>query len=436
MSDHVRTAAPAAKRESEFTTPVGRRIRDAVSELVPLLRKNALASERSGAVTQESLEALRATGLFAASLPLEYGGHALGARDMAEIVVQVARGDGSAGWITMIASAHSRIVLSLPDKTTAEIYRDAATWLGPRLAAGSLFSEKIQKAEQAPGGFIVKGGGKWIFASGCKHAAFAAVGIDFTDDKGRKRRGIAVLEKGQYHVVDDWHVMGLRASSSNSVATREDVFVPEHRFLDLAEFPDRLASIRTRYQGLGFQLDPLGLMLLPGLEMIGIALGMAKGGLECFLEQAVKRKPFNLPYKTVAESAVTQVSAAKAAAMIEAAETLLMAQADLVDQRAMGNGNFQPIEESKAMMNMVYVGNLCDEALTILQNTLGSSTVSDENPIQRYVRDTRVALSQGALRFEPTAEIYGRQLLGFGPFAALNAGTPGVTAAKAEQQQA
>jgi hypothetical protein len=101
----------------------------------------------------------------------------------------------------------------------------------------------------------------------------------------------------------------------------------------------------------------------------------------------------------------------------------------------MGDGNFLPIEESKAMMSIAYVGNLCDEALSILQNTLGSSTVSDENPIQRYVRDTRVALSQGALRFEPTAEIYGRQLLGFGPFAALNAATPGITAAKAEQQQ-
>lgn len=433
MNDQVR-ATPAAKRESEFTTPVGRRIRDAVSELVPLLRKNALASERNGALTQETLEALHKTGLFTASLPVEYGGHALGARDMAEIVVQVGRGDGSAGWTTMIASAHSRIVLSLPDKTTAEIYRDASDWLGPRLAAGSLFSEKIQKAEQVPGGFVVKGGGKWIFASGCKHAAFAAVGIDFTDDKGGKRRGIAVLEKGQYDILDDWHVMGLRASSSNSVATQADVFVPEHRFLDLTEFPDRLASIRTRYKGLGFNLDPLGLMLLPGLEIMCTVLGMAKGGLECFIEQAMKRKPFNLPYKTIAESAVTQVSAAKAAAMIEAAETLLMAQADLVDQRAMADGNFKPIEEAKAMMSMVYVGSLCDEALGILQSTLGSSTVSDENPIQRYVRDTRVALSQGALRFEPTAEIYGRQMLGFAPFAALNAGTPGVTAAKAEKQ--
>jgi alkylation response protein AidB-like acyl-CoA dehydrogenase len=434
MNDQVRTT-PAAKRESEFTTPVGRRIRDAVSELVPLLRKNAVASEHNGALVQESLAALQATGLFTASLPKEFGGHALGARDMAEIVVQVGRGDGSAGWTTMISSAHSRIVLSLPDKTTAEVYRDATNWLGPRLAAGSLFSEKIQKGEQVPGGFIVKGGGKWLFASGCKHAAFVAVGIDFIDGKGHKRRGIAVLEKGQYDIVDDWHVMGLRASSSNSVATKEDVFVPEHRFLDLTEFPDRLATIRTRYKGLGFQLDPLGLMLLPGLEMVCTVLGMAKGGLECFIEQAKKRKPFNLPYKTVAESAVTQASLAKAAAMIEAAETLLMAQADLVDQRAMGDGNFLPIEESKAMMSIAYVGNLCDEALSILQNTLGSSTVSDENPIQRYVRDTRVALSQGALRFEPTAEIYGRQLLGFGPFAALNAATPGITAAKAEQQQ-
>jgi alkylation response protein AidB-like acyl-CoA dehydrogenase len=433
MNDQVR-GTPAARPESQFTTPVGRRIRDAVSELVPLLRKNALDAERIGALTPETLEALQRTGLFTASLPTEYGGYALGARDMAEIVVQVGRGDGSAGWTTMIASAHSRIVLSLPDRTTAEIYGDALGWPGPRLAAGSLFSEKIQKAEQAPGGFLVKGGGKWIFASGCKHAAFAAVGIDFTDDKGRKRRGIAVLEKGQYHIVDDWHVMGLRASSSNSVATQEDVFVPEHRFLDLTEFPDRLASIRTRYKGLGFQLDPLGLMLLPGLEIMCTVLGMAKGGLECFIEQVMKRKPFNLPYKTVAESAVTQVSAAKAAAMIEAAETLLLAQADLIDQRAMADGVFKPIEESKVMMNMVYVGSLCDEALGILQNTLGSSTVSDENPIQRFVRDTRVALSQGALRFEPTAEIYGRQMLGFPPFAALNAGTPGVTAAKAEKK--
>ncbi len=420
-----RLASRDAAGDRGLGSEKGRQIRDAVHDLMPLIRKNALEGERLGMVPRETVEALQKTGLFLASIPVELGGYGLGARDLAEILVEVGRGDGGTAWVTMIASGHTRIALTLPDKAIAEIYEQAATWPGPTIAGGSLFSEKIQKAEKVEGGMIVKAGGKWLFASGSKHAKFAAVGIDFEED-GERQRGMVLLEHGQYQIVDDWHVMGMTASSSNSLTTTEDVFVPEYRFLDLSEFPERLGSFRKRYSGLGYSLNALGVMLTVPLEMNCAALGMAKGAYEAFVEQAKARKPFNLPYATVADSPGTQITAGKVGAMIRAAEAVLMNTADKIDRKAADDGNFEPAEESEMIMDMVYAGNLCGDAIDQLQYAIGSSTISDKNPIQRHVRDVRVILTHGSLRYDPAAEINGRYVMGLPPFSAFAGGLPGV----------
>lgn len=420
--------------ESEFSTAEGRRIRDAVRDLVPLIRKNAPASEKAGAVVEETLSALQKTGLFTCSLPAEYGGFALGARDMAEILTEVSRGDGSVGWITMTATAHSRIVLSLPQEAIDEVYAEADSWNGPIFAAGSLFSERIQKAEKVDGGYIIKAGGIWPFASGCAHATFSAVGIDYEDDAGQKHRGMVLLDRNQYEILDDWDVMGMRASSSNSLTVTKDVFAPDYRYLDLTDFPKRLETLHERYEGLNYAHSPLGLALFIGLEMMCTVLGMAKGGLELMIEQAQKRKPYNLPYEKVSHSAASQVSAAKAAAMVASAESLLMAQADRIDQKGRSGQAFTPAEEAEVVMFMVYAGNICGQALELMLYTIGSSAIASSNPIQRYMRDAMVALSHGALRLDPVAEIHGRQMLGLPPFADFSPQTPGVSNATKEQK--
>lgn len=425
MNQKVKIAPGNAGEDRGLGSQKGREIRDAVRDLTPLIRKNALEGEKLGMAPPETMEALQKTGLFLASIPTELGGYALGARDLAEILVEVGRGDGGTAWVTMIASGHTRIALTLPDKAIAEIYEDAATWPGPTIAGGSLFSEKIQKAEKVDGGLVVKAGGKWLFASGSKHAKFAAVGIDFEED-GERQRGMVLLERGQYQIVDDWHVMGMKASSSNSLTTEEDIFVPEYRFLDLADFPGRLGSFRNRYGGLGYSLNALGVMLTVPLEMNCAALGMAKGAYEAFIEQAKARKPFNLPYATVAESPATQITAGKVGAMIRAAETVLMNTADKIDRKAAGDGNIEPAEESEMIMDMVYAGNLCGDAIDQIQYAIGSSTISDNNPIQRHARDVRVILTHGSLRYDPAAELNGRHIMGLPPFSPFAGGLPGV----------
>ena len=418
-------AASTSIHESPYTTPEGRRIRDAVRHLVPLIRAHAREGEKLGCLPEPTLNALNETGLFRISLPQRFGGYALGARDLAEIVVEVAKGDGAAGWITMIASGFARVMLTFPDRTVDEVYRHAIDWKGPVIASASLFSDRIQKGRKVPGGYIVDAGGKWGFGSGCKHAAFMMVGIELETAPGKTARGMILLEKGQYEIVDDWEVAGLSGSSSNSIATTSDVFVPDHRFADLANFTEGLDLIRTRYEGLGYQLDGLGLLLIVAMETMSIVLGMAKGAYDCYVEQCQVRKPFNLPYPILSETPSIQVVAGKVKAMINAAEALIFSRADYIDRKAQHREPFTGIEESELMMDFVHAGNVCGAAIDMIQIALGSSTIGLKNPIQRFARDARVALTHGSTRLDPAAEISGRQLMGMPPFAAF-AAVPGV----------
>lgn len=401
----------------------GRVIRDAARALVPLLRRNALEGEEIGALTPETLQAMHEAGVFRIMLPPELGGDALGARDTVGITAALAEGDGAAAWTVFVAGG-IRNLLGFPEQTVEEVFKEVDTWVGPLAVGASIFSPVVGSARPVDGGFQVSG--KWAFASGCKHAAWAVVGVGYEDAEGRPHRAMAVLRREQFTILDDWHVMGLKGTSSNGLTVEGEVFVPEHRVLDMADLPASMNRVRERYSGIGFRNGVGALLLVTTLSNVAIALGMARGTLDCFAEQARARKPFNLPYPTVADMPSTQVSAGAARAMINAAEAVILRHADEVDRRALAGADFAPAEESEITMDLVYAVRLCSDAIDRLQLTLGSSAVSLNNPIQRFVRDVRVLATHGAIRFDPMAEISGRQVLGLEPLSMFAGGLPQV----------
>jgi alkylation response protein AidB-like acyl-CoA dehydrogenase len=398
--------------------------------LVPQIRADAADGEKLGCLPPRTLSALAELDVFRLSIPEKFGGHAFGARDLAEIVLAVARADGSAGWQTMIASGFTRVVLTFPEQTVCEIYDKAKSWDGPLVASASLFSDRIQHATKVDGGYVVKAGGKWGFGSGSKHAAYMVVGVGVEQPGGDFDRIAVLMEKGQYSLVDDWHVMGLSGSSSNSVTVTEDVFIPDHRVVPLAELTDRLNTIHTKYEGIGLSMDARGLMIIVSLETMGIAVGMAEGAFDCFLEQTRTKKPFNLDYPSLQETPATQIVAGKVRSMINAARELLLAGADFIDRKALAGEPFSPAEETALQMDFVYAGNLAGQAIEQIQFAIGSATVALSNPIQRYARDVRVALTHGSNRLDPSAELSGREIFGVSKAASGMAGTPGVGKAK------
>ncbi|WP_236693704.1 hypothetical protein [Robbsia andropogonis] len=171
-------------------------------------------------------------------------------------------------------------------------------------------------------------------------------------------------------------------------------------------------------------------MLIVAMETMAITLGMARGAYECFVEQCASKKPFNLPYNTLAETPSIQVVAGKTKAMINAAEALIFSRADYIDRKAIASSAFTPAEEAEIMMDFVHAGNVCGAAVDMIQIALGSFTVSLKNPIQRYARDIRVALTHGSTRLDPASEISGRQLMGLPPLGGFAAAVPGVDKAQ------
>jgi alkylation response protein AidB-like acyl-CoA dehydrogenase len=402
----------------------GARPRRAATEMLPLIRSEARQVEQLGAMTPKVLQALDDAGIFKMAMPPEFGGYALGARDAVEVVSALAQGDGSVAWMAFVASG-MRMVAMFPQPLVDEVFAERGTWVGPLCVGASVFSTSVGSARRVDDGWMVSG--RWAFGSGCRHAAWAAVGVEFERD-GRPGRGMAILPRDDIEILDDWKVMGLSGTSSNGITTDGEVFVPEHRIVDLAELDRLMGEAPKRYGGIAYRVGMRGAMLTVCLYNVSIALGMAIGTLQCFAGQAAKRKPFNLPYPSIAGMASVQVAAGKARAMINIAGTLMRAHADEVDRRALSGEDFTAPEESEMTMDLVYATRLCEEAINSLQVAIGSSTVALTNPIQRFVRDVRVLASHGAIRMDPMAEINGRAVLGLEPFPMFAGGLAQVAA--------
>lgn len=411
--------------ESPYLSEVGRRMRDEILELLPLLRKHAAEGEQLGALAPATLEAVHRVGAFKITIPIELGGSALGARDSAEIVKALGQGDASAGWLVIVSSA-ARNALGFDPKARDEVFACITDWVGPVMFGATVFAPKVGDGRKVDGGYMVKG--KWSFGSGSKHAAWGAVGFEYDDAaSGERRRAMGILSHDQYTIVDDWHVMGLQATNSNSVRADQEVFVPDYRTVHTNDLPRLTEALRGKYSGMAFKHSMIGSMVATTCSFAALAVGIAEGALDSFLEQAAKRPPFNLPYKTMSEMASIQVVAGKARAVINGANAVLWRHADEIDRRAVAQEEFFPWNEPEITMDLVHQIHECLRVVDGLLLALGSSAVVLSNPIQRAVRDIHVLATHGAFRIDPMAEINGRDLFGFEPFpmmAALSSPLP------------
>lgn len=408
--------------ESPYLSETGQRIRDDLMRKLDLLRAHASEGEELGMLAPTTLQALHEAGVFKITLPIELGGYALGARDTAEIVNALGLADASAGW-TVIVSSAARNTLAFPERARNEVFSDADKWVGPLMFGATVLAPHVGEGRKVEGGYMVKG--KWPFGSGCRIAAWGSVGIGYIDpDTGLRRRAMAILSRDQYQILDDWKVMGLMATSSNSVSAEEEVFVPDHRVVQMDQLIGLIDALRGKYQGVGFSHSPIGSMVAMTISFAALACGMAKGALAAFIEQAKKRPPFNVPYAAMSEMASIQVVAGKARAVVNAAEVVIYRHADEVDRRAIAGEDFLPSDEPEITMDLVHQIHECLRTIDGLQLALGSSTVSLSNPIQRFVRDIHVLATHGAFRVDPMAEINGRDMFGLQPFPMMAALTP------------
>lgn len=197
--------------------------------------QHADASDQAGQLAAPVVEALHREGLFGMWVPQGVrGGVELEPVPSMQVIENLAYGDPSTGWVLMAAAlANGTGAAYLGDEAVAELFGSSMP-----VIAGQ--GTRPGQAVPRDGGYALTG--SWSFASGIKHATHIHT-LGIIDGTGEPR--IFVLPVGKATLVDNWDVLGLRATGSIDYTT-DKVFVPEaYTHFAVTESPKRGGPLYT-----------------------------------------------------------------------------------------------------------------------------------------------------------------------------------------------
>jgi alkylation response protein AidB-like acyl-CoA dehydrogenase len=265
-----------------------------------LARKHMKESEELGKLAEPVAEALHGEGLLGMWTPrMLRGGLELDPVTSLEVIESVSYGDPSAGWVLMAASlAIGTGGAYLKDEAVKELFG------GARLPVIAGQGTRPGIAKPAKGGFNLSG--SWSFASGIKHGTHIhTLGLI----EGTNEARIFVLPVGKAKLIDNWDVLGLRATGSIDYTT-DNVFVPEaYTHMATTEEPLR-----------GGNLYRIGIIGFAGLCHSGWACGIGRRVLDELIAAVAEKagRP-----GTVADSASFQEGLANVEAVVRSARAFV-----------------------------------------------------------------------------------------------------------------
>ena len=234
---------------------------DSARDLYATISANAdgTASEPVPAAT---VAALVEADLHAISSPKEVGGLELDLIDQLDVLAEVARADGSAGWCLLANTATIAFFGAWAgDDFARDLFAD-----GVPLAAGQFAPNGV--AVPGDGGFTVTG--DYQFGSGINHSTWVGAGTLTQEPDGADSRFLfALLPIDAVELRGNWDVLGLQSTASYDYAIR-DAFVPEQATFDF------FAPVRHR----GGPAFDLGVMCLTAVGHAGFALGVTRRVLD------------------------------------------------------------------------------------------------------------------------------------------------------------
>jgi len=224
--------------------------------------------ERVRELPSQLLDKLHDARLFRLLLPADVGGDELDPVTLSKVTETIAAADASTAWCLGQGAGCAMAAAFLEPDAAQEIF-------GPREAVLAWGAGIQGKAIVVDGGYRVSG--RWAFASGSRHATwlgghsyvFEADGSPRLGADGRKIDRSMLFTRSKAIIEDNWHVVGLRGTGSDSYSV-EDLFVPE------AHTINREDPVERRAQGQVFKLTTTQVF---ASAFAGVMLGIARGML-------------------------------------------------------------------------------------------------------------------------------------------------------------
>jgi alkylation response protein AidB-like acyl-CoA dehydrogenase len=328
------------------------------------------------------LDKLHEAELFRLLLPRSSNGIETDPVTFFHVIETIAQADASTAWCLSQAGgcAMSAAYLDLP--VAQAIFNDPRAVLawgpGPRV-----------KAVECEGGYKVTG--VWAFASGGRHATWLgahcpivkADGSPRLDDDGLQAERTMLVRSEDVEWTDIWNTVGLRGTASDQFALKDFFVRSDHSIT--REFERECREHGPLYR--------MGNGTCYQVGFAGVACGIARGALDCFLDLANNKIPRGNK-SPIRDNAVVQSGLAQAEVNLRAARAyLLQSMAEI--WKHLCAGSIITVEQRMTVrMASTHAIHRGREAVDFAYNAAGATAIFDTHPLERRFRDIHTVTQQ------------------------------------------
>ncbi len=366
-----------------------------VDAVLPLLRERAQLTEDIRTIPGDSLTALEDIGFFTLLQPEQWGGLQCDPVTYFEAVRRLASACGSTGWVAAVLGVHNWHLALFDQQAQEDVWgEDSSVRISSSYAP-------MGAATVVDGGYLVSG--EWKWSSGSAHATWAFVGGPVLKDGRPVDFGSFLIPRSDYRIVDDWHVVGLRGTGSNTLVVK-DVFVPKHRFLSYRAMNDGTAGGYLTNTAPVYKM-PWG-TIHPSTISTPI-VGMAYGAYEAHVQRQGKRVRAAFAGEQTKDDPFAKVRIAEAASDIDAAWRQL--SGNVADEYALllAGKEIPYALRARARRDQVRATGRAIASIDRLFEAAGASALSNDAPLQRFWRDAHAGRVHAANEPERAYLIFG-----------------------------
>jgi alkylation response protein AidB-like acyl-CoA dehydrogenase len=374
----------------------------AARSLGPLVREHAAQGDRDRRLPDPVVRAFTEAGLFRMCRPRGLGGLEVDPITMLQVIEELSRHDGAAGWCVMICGATGVLEAMVPRAAAAEMFA-ANTISNSVFASGG-------RAVEVEGGDRVSG--RWSLASNSHHCDWlAGTSIVFKGEApvvGPMGPEMVVpwFSSSDFKVIDTWDSVGLRGTGSHDFEV-SDAFVPAARCF-------RFPLVPPEHDGPLFQF-PVFAFFAVGIA--GTALGIARAAIDELVRLAGVKTPLGM-MSTLSTRSQVQVAVCQAETALRSGRAHLFDEVAKAWEVARSGRPASP--QQRAWLRAACTGATLNaqQAVDLVYGAAGASSIFAASPLSRCFRDLHT-LTQHILVATPSQEMIGRILLGVDPDAPL-----------------
>lgn len=385
MDSSVQPAAPGASQRARA--------------LQSLLDAHGAEMDRRREITPEVVTALVEQDMLRLLLPKNLGGQEIHLLEFAKTCEALAWADASVGWFvnqSNVSSATS--AAAMPPETAAIVFGD------PRdgLAWGARHNKS--KAVRVDGGYRLSG--TWSFASGGRHTRWlgAHSAVQNADGTPHLRYGRPddrsfVFLRSSATIIDDWHVLGLRGTGSDTYVV-EELFVPDDRA------PARDALQERRESG---PIYTIMSTLLYATGFCSVTLGVARRLFDAYVDLA-RGKHSRSSSTAMAVNNAVQREVGQLEAKLSAARAFLHEAVEQVYDAA-ARGTLDIDLRMRLRLATTHGMNEATDVAVAAYRAAGTTAILNTAPFERRFRDAMSA-SQHLQAMMGHVEMVGRHIIG------------------------